>query len=584
MKGLLIAILIIVITFSFKENGITRYAPKPPVGTDSFGCWGYGNIGVSGLIELYTGFDIKGIHITFTAAQIKPTLAGAYNWAIVDSIVFRAVDSGYYIGLQCQFGPDVTPELLDGHHGVDTFYTTRGFGPEGPYPDYFSTTYKTYYFTVLDSILNHIAHYSTQVKNKVLYYQVSEGSTGDTGPYKGEPYNIADTIGTFRWTYDFRYPAWDSIAGFIAASSHPTLRMMLNTGNDGLDLAYARTTFPLCWIKEGLLSHDVQFEGEKNYYARVTPPSRGEVQGYIIKTGSGGSVYKVREGFCLMASALDGDLLMINLPQGWMNNVFLPGQTTADKRPITFFNFYSNNLDRAGFLMPADRPSFDDTIRFPTATYGTLAAPGDSTDKLAKRLYTLQDSLYSPEFKAYRVVKVTSKYLQWSRVVVIRNLFPQLGFVKDTATDPAGNDANDYYDDFNVGGVEYYSQNLNLVDQYNNVTGVARIGADTSMIGRWAAKGDMLVKVANQAKYSSTDRVKVTINYYDSISGNINLYLPERCTTGKLAGQIAITGTRKWLIKSFTIPEMTYRDNTWDFKVSSGSRFVGLIEFENLSK
>lgn len=583
MKKLLLVLLTVIAAFSFKEKGKPIYEPVP-VGTDTFGCWGYGNVDVAGLLELYSGYDIKGIHLTFTSAEIKPTLAGAYNWAILDSVVTRAVDSGYYIGLQGQFGPDVTPQLLDGHHSVDTFYTDRGFGPEGPYPDYFDNDYQQYYLTVMDSIINHISNYATPIRNKVLYYQVSEGSTGDTGPYKGEPYNIADTIGPIRWTSDFRYPMWDSIAAMVASCAYPQLRMLLNTGNDGLDLAHARETFPLCWVKEGTLSHDIEFEGEQNYYDRVTPVSRGEVQGYVIRTGGGGSTYKVREGFCLMASALDGDLKIINLPQAWMNNVMLPGQTTTDNRLISFFNFYSNNTDRAGFLMPADRPSFDDTIRFPTANYGTLAAPGDSTNLLAVRLYHLQDSSYSDEFRAFRVVKVTSKYLQDARVQAIRALFPQLGFVKDHVEDPAGNDNDTYLDDFNVGGVEYYSQKMSLIGQYSNVTGVARIGADTSMLGRWCAKGDMYVDVDNSLRSDNErDSVRIKVSYYDSISGSINVYAPLTCGES-LVKQITVGSTRKWLTNIFTIPSLRYRDNTWDFKISSGTRYVGLIEFENLSK
>lgn len=587
MKFLSAILTLFVLAFSFKGEE-RQTAPAPPVITDTFGCWGYGNVDVPGLLELYTGYDVKGIHITFQAGQIRPTLAGAFNWAILDTLIERAVDSGYWIGLQGQFGPDVTPQLLDGAHGVDTFYTTRGFGAEGPYPDYYDPQYKQYYFATLDSIINHIAAYTSAVRNKILYYHVSEGSTGDTGPYKGEPYNVADTIGPIRWTRDFRYPAWDSIARFIAESAHPTLRMLLNTGNDGLDLMPATERFPLCWVKEGTLSHDVEFEGEQNYYDRITPPSRGEVQGYIIGGGASASTHKVREGFCLIASALDGDLKMMDLPQGWMNNVKQAGETKTDQRLIEFFNKYSNNTEKCGFLVPADRPSFDDTLRFPTATFGTIAKAGDSTDKLAVRLYHLKDSSYSDEFREFRRIRVTSKYLQDARVQAIRALFPQLGFVKDNVIDPAGNDNNTYLDDFNVGGVNYYSQKMSLVDQYANITGVARIGDDTCMLGRWAAMGTMLVDIDNSLRsYHDNDSVRISISYYDSIPGTIDISTPSVLLFGcndVPAKQITVGSSRKWLTSTFIIPRFKYRQNTWDLKVASGFRYVGLIQFENLYK
>lgn len=581
MKILLVAFIVGIIALGLrsKNESLPDYKPTPPV--DTFGVWGYYNIQVPNPLDMYAGYDVKGVHITFQSGQIRPTLAGAFDWSDLDAYIQEAADSGYWIGLQCQFGPDATEELWESGL-IDSFMTDRPPGQNGPYPDYFDPIYIDYYYETLDSIINHIAAYSTEIKDKILYYQISEGSTGDTGPYKGEPLNIADTIGMERWIIEFRHPAWDTLTAMIAESAHPELRLMINYGNDASDLQYVRENYPLAWGKEGTLSHDVQFEGEETFYSRDGIYTRGEVQGYIINSGEGGSQYKVREAFCLMASALNGGMRFINLTQGWMNTVQLPGESDADQRLFTFYNFYANNADRAGFIVPADRPSFDDTGRFSEAIYGTLAAEGDSTDLLNERLLTLSDStLYSEEFREFRKVKVTSKYLSWDRVQAIINDFPLLGFVKEEEEDPAGNEKNTYLDDFSVGGVEYYSQGMTL---NQIVSGRARIGPDTSMLGRWCAVGDMKIDVnAGLMTGETRDSVRIRVWYYDSIPGTITISCPNGCRD-ITQGEITVGSSRRWLSEDVTVPRFRNRGNTWDFKIASGTRYVGLIEFENLSK
>lgn len=585
IRKLYVAIAILTIGFailSLKDYKISGYslppASAPNLTGDTFGAWGYLNVDVTNGIALYNNYDIKGIHFTITSNQLRPTLAGAFNWPILDSVVSRAATLGYFVGIQVQYGPDVTAELLDGTT-IDTFYTNRGFGPEGPYPDYFSATYKSYYYATQDSVINHIAAYTSTIKNKVIYFQSSEGSTGDTGPYKGVPYNTSDTIGDARWTYEWKYPAWDSLVSFISASTYPTIRLMINTGNDGSDLSYVRDRYPLVWIKEGTLSHDIGFDCEYTYYTRNSPTSRGEVQGYMLNS----AVNKNKEGFALMCSALTGGLSMINLPQGWMNNVHSSTQTEADPRLINFFNKYTNDSSKYGFIMPADRPAFDDKIRFPESVYGTVAAAGDSTKALSTRLYTLQDSTYNAEYRDYRSVKVTAKYISWDRVLGIRNLFPLLGFVKSDVDEPAGDDKNSYYDDFTVDGYPCYQKNMNLVDPYTNIEGGARIGPDSSMLGRWAARGTLLVNVNNNLKSTTTNDVEFKLSYFDDGTGSITVNIPGKCFETTIQ-TITLTNTDQWKTATFTRSGFVFRENSWDVKISSGSNWIGLIEFNNLSK
>ncbi len=226
----------------------------------------------------------RGVLIAFPWYKIQPRnpsygLAGigpyhdndnSYDWTDFDAYLSAiAIDGDLYIGLMIWSGP-LSPignnihsndycntTYLDGSQ-IDWLKTAKGVnrfstGAGEYYPDYLGigtaqtvatpfgnrSKYELYWFQMLKDVLHHIATSPTLnsiVRNKFLFIQSCEGTTGDITPYKGDPktcdmtspYVItdADWYAKMKDWWTLLYQEINS----YPTTTFPNLHLLVNTG------------------------------------------------------------------------------------------------------------------------------------------------------------------------------------------------------------------------------------------------------------------------------------------------------------------------------------------------------------------
>lgn len=575
-----------------------------------YGTWSYGQFGQD--VAIYNSLYTNGHHGIIDVKIIRPNVAlhMPMNWAFFDSVVYDLVARQKEFGVQVMYGQSVPDSFTNGK-ATDGQYCWTMRGKTGndtlKYPYYLHDTYKTWFNSTLDSIFRHISEYPEFIRERMKYYHVAEGSTGDNEPYKGEPIWPITGPGlpgnksiNFQTDWlEFREAEWQLLVSIIS-KYNSNVRLLINAGNDAAEQPLILEYVPNALTKEGTLSHDVFFYGSKTYYRRNSPDARGEWQGWVPDY----STHQNKEGFALISSALTGGLEMLNITQTWVNVMSKPydpvsGRGGANPEMLAFFNKYTNDSSKRAFIVPMDAIDFLDTVRFSKEQYGEIARHGcpcdskgnDSAYLLGKTLYNLANAGMSQDFVDYKKISIMAKYMSWSRVLAIRNLYPHLSFVKGQLNVDgqfeefvAGVPANNYNHDFGV-DVANWEKNATLMDRWDNITPLSRIGADTTMLGRFAAKGTFLVELNNKlTSGKGYDSVYVAVWYYDSTAGtpSINVSVPNVCGATYVQS-IPVANTKKWIKKEFIVP-MRLRPNSWDMKIESGNVALGLLEFEVVNK
>lgn len=576
---------------------------------NNYGVWSYGQLGQD--VKIYDTLFTLGHHLLVDAKIIRPNVAlhMPMSWTEFDSAVYDLVSKNKEFGVQVMYGQSVPDSFTNGKATEGQYCWTmrpKTGSDTLKYPYYLHENYKAWFNSTLDSIFRHISEYPEFIRRRMKYYHVAEGSTGDNEPYKGEPVKPVTVFGPGNKAINlqtewlpFREAEWQLLVSIIA-KYNSSVRLLINAGNDAAEQPLILMYVPNALTKEGTLSHDYVFDGSKTYFLRLSPDARGEWQGWVVDY----STNQNKEGFALICSALTGGLEMLNITQVWVNIMSKPYDPVtrkggANKEMLVFYNKYTNDSSKRAFIVPMDIPDFLDTIRFPKDIYGDIARHGcpcdqkgnDSAYLLGKTLYNLANAGMSKDFVDYKKIQIMAKYMMWDRVLAIRNLFPQLGFVKGQLTVdgefvdyPAGVPANNFYDDFGV-DVATWQKNATLMDRETLITPLARIGADTTMLGRFAAKGTFLVEIDNKLTSGKAfDSMYVAVWYYDSTvsTPSINVSVPNVCGASYVQS-IPVGNTKKWIKKEFIVP-MRLRPNSWDMKIESGGVALGLLEFEVMNK
>jgi hypothetical protein len=552
-----------------------------------WGVWGNGKVADQKDIDEYKNYNISGFNVNIKWDQIQPS-KDTYNWSAIDNALQLLINNDLWGGMMILYGQNCPQWVYDAVPKV----TTQGGNDDGPYPYYFDPEYKKYYFNILKQIANHFAGYDAKTRSYLVYWQIAEGSTGDSGPYKGEPTDNQYAISDSDWQ-NFRHEAWDSVKAYTQGK---TYKLLFNGGNDAQYLDYIEEHFPEEMNKDGNLSHDYSFDGELVYFGRQLPHihdvlfnyrTRGEAQSFWEH--SWWQDAPLKQSFTLITSALAGGLDMLNIPSGWFN------QNISDPRPTDFFNNYggrrSSRLSAKGFIAVRDVIDFADIARFPEKTYGKVIDPQkqdqyDQAQNKVDNAFGKNQPTYAWWLKSNNV----AKYLNPSRVNMLVNQFAAQGALHDTS-------GNMYRNDFGVLMTHNYGKFITQMNANETSIGRYRVGDDTAMYGRYAreflfndqGKANMAFKVSDSlfnTTGASSVRVQITVTYFDEGNGKWSI------TVGKDDAhklKISNTNTNKWKQVTAEFDNFTtgaLNDGS-DFRlnyISGDNTAFALIEFVNLDK
>lgn len=337
----------------------------------------------------------KGVFATVTWSSLKPNNAQPYLWPLFDSTLKSFSDSGFYMILTIWAGPDSPGWIYD--IGIPTVTTDDPDHPTNPFYFYRDATgdslYKREWYKLLDSVASHIKNYTGAMKvvqKKIVTIQSSEGSTGDEGPYKGgyvtgTPDSVKIARSSTGWI-NFRRAAWkkqDTL--YQVPNYNPFVHLLLNcdTGDPEDAGNWLQTNVPYAWRKANLAGHGYQFNGEAAKKASFKPL----VDSIYTSTSDSVTFARCRDemdlynnndwynlsprqfNFYQSASALHFGLdIWTNATPGMLD-------TVNTRLGFDLFTKYAGKkyakTAPGGFCVLREGLDAADTVRFPTAVYGS---------------------------------------------------------------------------------------------------------------------------------------------------------------------------------------------------------------------
>ncbi|HKJ80238.1 MAG TPA: hypothetical protein VKA10_11915, partial [Prolixibacteraceae bacterium] len=400
-------------------------------------------------------------------------------------------------------------------------------------PYYFDEDYKFFFHRMIDSLGNYICNLPPHLKDRILFLQSAEGSTGDGAPYKGEPINPIYNISKEQWSA-FRIETWEKYKSAFTRDGELQLPLLTNyDSNEEEQYRWMLDSLPKALgLKNGMFSHGyhisdaqerlasfIAFRNEveatgKTFFARGEQDAEWKTYGW--------STQNPKQGFYWSALyATHCGLSMWNIP--WEA---CQGETYSDA--IKFFNRYATetipNTAKGAFCALRRGLDASDTEAFPESVYG-------KAEKSNTRRY-----------------------------IDIANTFSEFGANQgDPEKATGGGMVNRKREDYNDVGwkilKENYQRHITQIDPEE--TSVAWWQVDTSIYGRFA-RGfdaengkdtlffDLDDRFFGNQFLSSRQGILVKVTYLDSDTGSWKLMYDADGDSLKTATAITNTGSGGW--------------------------------------
>jgi len=170
-----------------------------------------------------------------------------------------AVKEGLYVTLKIWVRPGTPGWLFD--MGVPKVYTDRTVNPLGQkmskednlHPYYLHPVYKKHFFTLIDAFGKYVNSLSPELRDRIIFVQSAEGSTGDGQPYKGNPEDKQYDISKDVWN-TFRKETWARYK-----KAFPGIPILVNSdANEEQETQWMFENMDAIALKHGMFSHGYQ--------------------------------------------------------------------------------------------------------------------------------------------------------------------------------------------------------------------------------------------------------------------------------------------------------------------------------------
>lgn len=337
---------------------------------------------------------IKGAPIIMRWSEVEPE-PGVFNFdEVLGKKLELAVANDFYTFLMIWVAPHAPRWLYE--NGVPELEMTPTINPLGKPRDwtfqyYLDEDYIQYYHRLLSEFGAYLMQLPDSLRERVLYIQSAEGSTGDGGPYKGDPLDMKYNISDEEWG-EFRIDAWKVLKDAVSDDNGNLVIPLLVNYDSNSDRQYQwlLDNLPVIGLKNGMFSHGYhisetkkRIENWENFKRDVTAHgveffSRGEQDGEWAVYGW--STQNTEQAFYWSGIfATHCGLDMWNVP--WKASA---GYHYQDA--INFFNRYAghHNPSLAPGAFCALRKGLDasDTETYPEEIYGV--AQKQNTDRYLK--------------------------------------------------------------------------------------------------------------------------------------------------------------------------------------------------------
>ncbi len=363
-------------TFLAAGESKTSVFPEDCWGVYSWGGWNISRV------NKQTHPLIKGAPMIFRWSEIEPE-PGVFRFEEeIGKQLEEAEENGFYTFLMIWVAPRAPEWLYE--NGVPEVEMTPTIGPLGQPRDwtfqhYLDEDYIRFYHRLMTRFGEYVKSLPKGQRDRILYIQSAEGSTGDGGGYKGDPIDPQYNISHDQWGV-FRIAAWDVLkAALTDADGKMVVPLLVNYDSNREDqYNWVLKNLDVVGLKNGMFSHGYHISDTKQrvsnwreFVADVKAAgkeffSRGE-QDAEYKT-YGWSTQNIAQGLYWSAIfATYCGLDMWNVP--WEASA---GYKHADA--LNFFNKYAGHHEAA--TSPAAfcalRKGLDaaDTNAYPESKYG----------------------------------------------------------------------------------------------------------------------------------------------------------------------------------------------------------------------
>ena len=326
---------------------------KPSVFPEN--CWGVYSWGSTRQVTRQTHPLIKGVPTILRWSEVEPA-PGVFRFEeVIGERLKQAAASGFYTFLKLYVAPHAPRWLYE--NGVPELKMTPTINPLGKprvwtFQHYLDEDYIRFYHRLLTAFCTYVRDLPPAQRGRILFIQSAEGSTGDGGPYKGDPLEPKYNITNAQWG-SFRIKAWEVMTKALTGENgRPAVPLLVNyDSNRGEQYQWLLENLPVIGLKNGMFSHgyhisdtNTRLRNWRAFASNVKSAgkeffSRGEQDGeYRIY---GWSTQNIPQGLYRSALfALHCGLDMWNLP----NDACAGYEHQA---AIDFFNKYAGRRDAA---------------------------------------------------------------------------------------------------------------------------------------------------------------------------------------------------------------------------------------------
>jgi hypothetical protein len=358
------------------DSGTDRLFPEDAWGVYSWASW------VPNQVNRETHPLIKGGPMILRWNRIEPREGDFMLDEEIGRKLKLAEENGFYTFLTVWVAPDAPRWLYD--NGVPEVEMTPTLNPLGKPRDwtfqyYLDEDYITYYHRMLTRLCEYIKGLPLGQRERILFIQSAEGSTGDGWGYKGSPLDPQYEITDEQWG-TFRIKAWDVMKAALSDETGKMVVPMLVNYDSNREEQYnwVMENLPAVGLKNGMFSHGYHISDTKSrlsdwkkFRSEVEAAgkvffSRGE-QDAEYKT-YGWSTQNIAQGLYWSAIfATHCGLDMWNVP--WQA---CAGTVHADA--INFFNKYAGHhvaaTSPAAFCALRKGLDASDTTAYPESEFG----------------------------------------------------------------------------------------------------------------------------------------------------------------------------------------------------------------------
>ncbi len=232
-------------------------------------CWGVYSWGGWNIdrVNKQTHPLIKGAPMIFRWHEIEPE-PGVFRFEEeIGRQLKEAEENGFYTFLMIWVAPSAPRWLYE--NGVPEVEMTPTIGPLGQPRDwtfqyYLDEDYIGYYHRMLDRFCKYVKALPKGQRDRILYIQSAEGSTGDGGGYKGDPIDPQYNITQDQWG-EFRIAAWEVMkAALTDDNGKMVVPLLVNYDSNREDqYNWVLKNLDVVGLKNGMFSHGYHISDTK---------------------------------------------------------------------------------------------------------------------------------------------------------------------------------------------------------------------------------------------------------------------------------------------------------------------------------